>query len=136
MVSATTAMARSINASSFVKNAPDDYRVRDECKKKNSSSSSSSLQTSVMVKQESVFVQTCQSKQVWVRYVSMCAANTNPLPNSHLQNIQRRRRRNRGFQTRQTRGSSSQNVVAARFKASSNQCWVGIKLEPWYMHWY
>jgi hypothetical protein len=34
MVSATTSMARSINASSFVKNAPDDYRVRDECKKK------------------------------------------------------------------------------------------------------
>jgi hypothetical protein len=54
MVSATTAMARSINASSFVKNAPDDYRVRDECKKRYSSSSSSSLQTSVMVQKEKV----------------------------------------------------------------------------------
>jgi hypothetical protein len=65
MVSATTAMAPSINASSFVKNAPDDYRVRDECKKKILLLLLLHYKVdppSVMVTQESVYVQTGQSK--------------------------------------------------------------------------
>jgi hypothetical protein len=65
MVSATTAMARSINTSSFVKNAPDDYKVRDECKKIILLLLLLHYKVdppSVMVKQESVYVQTCQSK--------------------------------------------------------------------------